>query len=318
MLDFKRIKGHLAALLTIFIWGTTFISTKLLLIDFQPIEILFIRFFLGFLFLYLIYPKPMKKTTSQQNLTFALAGLTGVTLYFYIENIALTFSSASNIGVIVTVSPFFTALLMRIFEKEKLSRRFFLGFFLSLLGVCLISFNGQQHFHFNPIGDFLAVLAAFLWSCYSVLTRKVSTFSFHVVQSTRRIFFYGLLFMLPILFFSGFDVSLKNVFIPTNFFNLLFLGFGASAVCFATWGLAIQELGTIKTSMYIYLVPVTTVLTSLFILKEQLTILSFSGILLSLLGLFISDASFSIKKTAIKKDAKEALAEEVSMKSELE
>lgn len=308
----KETKGHLAALLTIFIWGTTFISTKILLKDFQPIEILFIRFLLGFLFLYLIYPKSMGKTTVKQNLTFALAGLTGVTLYFYIENIALTYSSASNIGVIVTVSPFFTALLMRIFAKEKLSQRFFLGFFLSLLGVCFISFNGQQQFHFNPLGDFLGVLAAFLWSCYSVLTREVSAFSFHVIQSTRRIFFYGLLFMEPILFFSEFHLTLTRVLSPTNFFNLLFLGLGASAICFVTWGLAIQELGTVKTSMYIYLVPVITVLTSLLILAESLTALSFVGICLSLLGLFLSDSSFSQKKLQSKNVPKSSVAPKTS------
>ena len=42
----KDFSGHLAALLTIFIWGTTFISTKILLTDFKPIEILFFRFLL--------------------------------------------------------------------------------------------------------------------------------------------------------------------------------------------------------------------------------------------------------------------------------
>lgn len=231
----------------------------------------------------------MGKTTLKQNVTFALAGLTGVTLYFYIENIALTYSSASNIGVIVTVSPFFTALLMSFFAKEKLSQRFFMGFLLSLLGVCLISFNGQQQFQINPLGDLLAVLAAFLWSCYSVLTRKVSDFPFHVVQSTRRIFFYGLLFMLPIVVLSDFQINIFLLLQPTNFFNLLFLGLGASAICFVTWSFAIKELGTIKTSMYIYLVPVITVLISVAVLNESLTILSIVGICLSLLGLILSD-----------------------------
>ncbi|MBP2099325.1 DMT family transporter [Enterococcus rivorum] len=302
---FKETKGHLAAIITIFIWGTTFISTKVLLKDFDPIEILFIRFLLGFLFLYLIYPKSMGKTTAKQNLTFAFAGLSGVTLYFYLENIALTYSSASNIGVIVTLSPFFTAILMWIFAKEKLSQRFFLGFLLSLLGVCLISFNGQQQFQFNPLGDFLGILAAFLWSCYSVLTRKVSSFPFHVIQSTRRIFFYGLAFMIPILLFSGFNVTSAKLLLPINFFNLLFLGLGASAICFVTWGLAIRDLGTVKTSMYIYLVPVITVLTSVLILKESLTILSFIGIVLSLFGLVLSDTSFSRKTLASKSRSSE-------------
>ncbi|WP_285946081.1 DMT family transporter [Thomasclavelia cocleata] len=106
----KYLFGHIAALLTIFIWGTTFISTKILLVDFKPIEILFFRFLIGLIALLIIYPKRLKKTTKDQEITFALAGLCGVTLYFLLENIALTYSMASNIGVIISIAPFFTAI----------------------------------------------------------------------------------------------------------------------------------------------------------------------------------------------------------------
>ena len=53
----KYLFGHIAALLTIFIWGTTFISTKILLVGFKPIEILFFRFLIGLIALLIIYPK---------------------------------------------------------------------------------------------------------------------------------------------------------------------------------------------------------------------------------------------------------------------
>ena len=66
--------GHLCALLTIIIWGTTFISTKILLVDFQPVEILFFRFVMGLLALLIIYPHRLKATTKRQELTFALLG----------------------------------------------------------------------------------------------------------------------------------------------------------------------------------------------------------------------------------------------------
>ena len=111
--------GHLAALLTILIWGTTFISTKVLLIDFQPIEILFFRFVMGLLALLIVYPHRMPKTTGRQELTFAGAGLCGVCLYYLLENIALTYTMASNVGVIISVAPFFTAILSHIFLKQE-------------------------------------------------------------------------------------------------------------------------------------------------------------------------------------------------------
>ena len=70
--------GHLSALLTILIWGTTFISTKVLLVDFQPVEILFFRFVMGLLALLVVYPHRMKSTMRKQELTFVVAGLCGV------------------------------------------------------------------------------------------------------------------------------------------------------------------------------------------------------------------------------------------------
>lgn len=70
--------GHLSALLTILIWRTTFISTKVLLVDFQPVEILFFRFVMGLLALLVVYPHRMKGTMRKQELTFVVAGLCGV------------------------------------------------------------------------------------------------------------------------------------------------------------------------------------------------------------------------------------------------
>lgn len=101
--------GHLAAVFTVILWGTTFISTKVLLTGFQPVEILFFRFLLGLAALTAVCPKRIKGTTWRQELTFAAAGLCGVTLYFLAENMALTYTTASNVGVIVSAAPLFTA-----------------------------------------------------------------------------------------------------------------------------------------------------------------------------------------------------------------
>ena len=136
MEDKKYIQGHFFALATIFLWGTTFISTKILLRQFQPIEILFFRFLLGFLVLILIYPKRLKTEGWREEKYFMAAGLCGITLYYLFENIALTYTMASNVGVIISISPFFTALLARVVTGEKsLGRRFFLGFLLAMCGI---------------------------------------------------------------------------------------------------------------------------------------------------------------------------------------
>ncbi len=282
--------GHLCALLTIIIWGTTFISTKILLVDFQPVEILFFRFVMGLLALLIIYPHRLKTTTKRQELTFALAGLCGICLYYLLENIALTYTMASNVGVIISVAPFFTAIMSHLFLKEegKLRANFFIGFVVAMIGIFLISFNGSK-LELNPVGDLLALLAAFVWACYSILTKKISSYGYHTILTARRVFFYGILFMIPTLFMFDFHLELSRFTNPVYLFNIIFLGLGASALCFVSWNLAVKVLGAVKTSIYIYMVPVITVVTSTLILHEQITALSIIGTLLTLAGLFLSE-----------------------------
>lgn len=284
--------GHMAAFVTILIWGTTFISTKVLLRTFTPIEILFIRFLIGFVALLFIYPKCLKMTDRRQECFYVAAGLSGITLYYLLENIALTLTATSNVGIIITIAPFFTALLSNVFLKsEKPTSQFYLGFVIAISGVALISYNGYHTLKLNPTGDFLAVLAAVAWSCYSILTRKISEFGHNTIQTTRRVFMYGLLFMLPVVFLMNSHLKLAQLISVVNIGNLLFLGFGASALCFVTWNTAVKLLGVVKTSVYIYLVPIVTVATSVLILNEPITLLLILGVFLTLVGLGLSETT---------------------------
>ncbi len=289
--------GHLCALLTIVIWGTTFISTKVLLMDFQPVEILFFRFVMGLLALMIIYPHRLKGTTRKQELTLAAAGLCGICLYYLLENIALTFTMAANVGVIISVAPFFTAIMGHMFLKEegKLQANFFVGFIVAMTGIFLISFNGSR-MELNAVGDMLSLLAAFVWACYSILTKKISSYGYNTILTTRRVFFYGILFMIPALFLFDFNLDPVRFADPVYLFNIIFLGLGASALCFVSWNFAVKILGAVKTSIYIYMVPVITVVTSVLILHESITVMSVVGMLLTLAGLFLSESKIPCKK----------------------
>ena len=286
----KNTIGHCAALFTILVWGTTFISTKILLTAFQPVEILIFRFIMGFCALWIAAPKRLRTANAKQELTFAAAGLCGICLYYLLENIALTYTLASNVGVIVSVTPFLTAILAHLFiqSEERLKGQFFLGFLVAMAGIILISFNGAK-LKLNPMGDLLAILAALVWAFYSILTRKITSFGYPVISATRRTFFYGILFMLPTLFFFDFHADFSRFASMKYLFNILYLGLGASALCFVTWNFAVKELGAVKTSVYIYMVPVITVVTSVLILHEKLTRLAGIGTILTIVGLFLSE-----------------------------
>ncbi len=295
----KVTTGHLLAFFTVLIWGTTFISTKVLLREFSPIEILFFRFTIAFLTLLIVYPHKLKITDRKHEWYFLASGLCGVTLYFLLENIALTYTLASNVGVIISVAPFFTAIFAHLFlDGEKLRLQFFLGFAAAIIGIFLISFNGSMVLRLNPLGDILTIFAAVVWAVYSVLIKKIGHFHYNTIQTTRRVFFYGLITIIPALFIFNFSLSLNSftrfTHLP-NLLNFLYLGLGASALCFVTWNFAVKVLGAVKTSAYIYLGPVVTIITSAVVLHERITWITLAGTALTLLGLFISENKLSLK-----------------------
>ena len=137
-------------------------------------------------------------------------------------------------------------------------------------------------------GDFLALLAAAIWGIYAIVSRKISTFGYPETLTTRRSFLYGLVFIvIPLIFWNGFGTQ-RDVLTIENIGNLIFLGVAASALCFVLWNIAVRELGAVKTSVFIYLVPVITVLASVVFLNEELTLMTALGTVFTLLGLFIS------------------------------
>lgn len=286
----RRTLGHLAALFTIVNWGTTFIATKVLLRSFTPVEILVFRFMLGIVVLFAACPRLLRVRDRRQELVFAAAGLTGVCLYYLMENVALTYTTAANVGVIVTAAPLFTALIVwKTGGGEGApSGKFFLGFVTAMAGICLISFPSISSVSLDWRGDLLALGAAAVWGVYSRLVKVIASYGYPILQTTRRTFLYGMIFMLPAALLMDFHWDLARFAQPVNALTMLYLGIGACALCFVTWGVAVDCLGAVKTSIYIYLSPVITLVCSAAVLNERMTPASLVGAVLTLGGLVLS------------------------------
>lgn len=297
--------GYILAASSIFLWGITFVCTKALLNDFSAFEILFIRFIAAYTGLWVIRPKRLVLKNKKENWLFFLAGLTGITIYQQAENIAINFTTASNVSIIVSICPIFTAIIAQIFLKEKhLNFRFVLGFLIALSGIALVSFNGHTEFHLSPKGDLLALLSAVSWGFYSLFVSKVNSLGYDDILCTRRFFFFAILSMLPFLAVGVFGKNPDSSFYvntakainaarfskPMNWVNLLFLGWGASAFCFAAWGYACNKLGTVKTTVGLYLIPVVTIIFAFAFLGEKITLMGLAGTALTIGGLFISSS----------------------------
>ena len=293
----KQVAGHVLACGTQIMWGATFVSSKVLLQYFLPSEVLFVRVVLAFLALLIVYPHYMKLENPRQELVFAGAGLFGIVLYFMLENTALTLTYASNVGIIVACAPFFVALMVGIFFKnEKSGIFFFIGFVIAMAGVIMISMSGQKSFNLNPLGDGLAFVAMISWGAYSALVKKIGEWDYPTIAVTRRIYFYGIVFLIPVLIYQKASWNISLIHDPQVVGNFLFLGLGASATGFLLWNLATKWIGAVKTSVYIYVSPVVTVVLSVFLLHEKMTAASVVGSALIFVGLIVSQ-----KKTAQRK-----------------
>ena len=305
----RPVFGYILAAITIFFWGITFICTKALLNDFSALEILFFRFLAAYIGLWIIRPK-RQKIEPRDNIFFILAGLSGVVLYQFTENMAINFTNASNVSVIVSICPLFTALIAQYFLKENnLNLWFLLGFLISITGVALVCFNGKMELELKPVGDLLALFAAVCWGFYSLFVSLINRKKYDPICATRRVFFYAVLFMLPLMACgflvtkSGaqggmaesmavtFDKAINAARFskPLNWFNLLFLGFVASGFCFSAWNKTCEILGTVKVTCGLYLIPVVTIIFAFFTLGEQITLLGGIGAVITIVGLFISE-----------------------------
>ena len=285
----KKLFLNLLALITVVIWAATFISSKILLNTFTPLEVMFYRFVIAYFLLLIIHPKFHKIDSLKEEIMFLLSGITGGSLYFLTENSAVKISQVSNVGLIVATAPIITALFAHFFTKgEKLNKNLFIGFLIAISGVILVMFNGNFMLKLNPVGDILALCAAVSWSVYSIITKKLGS-KYNPLYLTRKIFFYALLTMIPFLFTSEFNFDISKLLTFEIMSNLLFLGIVASSICYVMWNFTVNKLGVVKTNNYIYLIPAITLLLSVTILHEKITLYSGIGALLIFLGVYVSE-----------------------------
>lgn len=283
---------HILAIVTMVIWGTTFISSKVLLNHgLTPSAIFFYRFVLAYASLLFFSHKRWWAQSVKDEVLLLLAGVTGGSLYFWFENTALTFTQASNVSLILSVAPILTTLVHKLLDRhEPLGRHMVSGSLIAFVGVSLVVYNDGVVLKLNPLGDFLSILAALMWAFYGNIMKRL-TRRYDTLFITRKVFFYGLLTILPAFLFEPFVVSWSVLLEPIVGLNLLFLGLVASMLCFLAWNLATHKLGVLRVTNYIYLGPVVTLVASALLIQERITLVALAGCLLILGGVFMAERS---------------------------
>ncbi|MBQ3743838.1 MAG: DMT family transporter [Bacteroidales bacterium] len=288
----NRLRYHLLTLAVVAVWGVTFVSTKVLIgAGMHPVAIFFVRFMLAYggIWLYIALSRQPAKLWYgwQEELVFILLGVSGGSLYFLTENLALAYTQATNVAFLVCSAPLFTAIFTLIYrrfgkgrfvdglEPVRLGWPLVGGTVLALAGMAMVVFDGAR-LQLSAQGDLLAIAAALCWAVYSLFMSQM-TRNHGTVTATRKVFFYGLLTILP--FLGGYKDSFAPAILGQTavWFNLLFLGLVASLLCFILWNLAMDKLGNVTTTNYVYLNPVFTLLSAMALLGERMTLIAGIG-----------------------------------------
>ena len=287
-------KYHLVAFLVVAIWGATFVSTKLLLLNgLSPAHIFTLRFIIAYIMLlgasfFLPRHRWMSQNLKDELIMFGL-GVTGGSLYFLTENAAMNYTTTTNTSLIVCLCPLFASLLISIcYKSERLHGLQIVGTLLAAIGVTIVVLNGRFVLHLSPLGDALAFSACLCWALYSLLLIPASK-RYDTLFITRKVFAYGLLSMLPYYAVYPDLPPMEALLRWDSILQLLFLGCIASTICFLLWNWVIRRLGAIVTTNYVYFNPVVTILCAWVVLNEHITVWFLLGTVLILAGMYLAD-----------------------------
>ncbi|MEG6586242.1 DMT family transporter [Dendrosporobacter sp. 1207_IL3150] len=280
--------------LAAFFWSGAFITGKLAVREFPPFALTFFRFFFALPLIFVIlYKHQPDKWLPHKNEwpPLIMLGLIGTFLYHALFFTSLQYTTAINSSLIGSTNPMITAVLAAMFIKEKISLVRMAGIMLSLLGVILTVTNGQWSvltaLSLN-YGDILMLLAVGSWACYSLLSRKVmQKYKLSPILLTAYTFLTCTVISIPFVLWEN-----PATYLPTVTFggwlSILYMTIFASVIGYLVHLIAIEKIGAAKSAIFINLVPVFTIIQSVYILGEPFSLLKLLSAAIIISGVYLT------------------------------
>ena len=287
---------HVIAILVIIAWGASFPCTRLLLdAGISPTEIFVYRSAIAYLGLLVFSRFKVSLWGWKDEALAVLCGLTGGAMYFVLQNIALKLTLLSDVVIVIAVNPLLTTILAAIFLKdEHFSLKVLLGSMVAFAGVAVVTFRDGFVWGNGLLGNILAFLAALSWACYCIILKRVQG-RHSTLSITRKVMIYGTLCALPVMLFE--PVTPISTLLRTDvLLNMLFLALICSMAAFFIWNLVIKKIGAIRSSNYLYLDPIVSIIMGVIVLNERVGLVAVVGCALVLLGVILVEKA-STKKS---------------------
>ena len=296
----KTVTGHLLAFTVEAIWSVTYVATDMLLsAGFTAMHILILRFTLALAVLYLIKPKLCFAKSLKEELVFVVLSFFGMSLYYLFENFAIGKTDGTNVSILISFAPILTTVgAALVLKREKITRMTLIGFVIAIMGVIMVVFNGTVKLDFDIAGYGLAIAAATCWAVYSMLLEDVLKKHEGIIV-TRRMLIYTLIWLIPVTLATNGVPNFTLLTRPSLAACLALLGIFGGSLCYLWWNMAIQRIGVVVTTNYIYLSPFITMIFAYFVTNTTITPMGAIGAVLVIGGVILSDLSHRPAKSAV-------------------
>jgi drug/metabolite transporter (DMT)-like permease len=285
--------GILSLIFAMFIWASSFIALKAAMEDLGPFTVIFLRMIIASLCFVYFIKSFLKYDFSKKDIKYILLlALFEPCLYFIFESKALQFTSASQAGMITSLMPIITAMAAGYFLKEIITKQLIFGSLIAMSGAICLSLQGASSVSSpNPLlGNFLELLAMFCGAGYTITARYLSD-KYSALFITAIQAFIGAIFFMPLFIYEYFTIPLNIT--MNSFLWVIYLGVVVTLAGYGLYNYALTKIQASKAAIFVYLIPVFTLILAYFVLNEKLSISEFVACLVILLGVFISEVSIS-------------------------
>ena len=280
---------YIFALLAMVFWGMSFIWTSIVFDYYPPITTIFLRLVISstFLFIILAVSGFLQRIRREHFLLFLLSAIFNPFFYFLGENYGLKYSTPSISAVVIATIPVFTPFAAWFMIREKVSRLNIAGIMISFTGILVMLIRPDFSFATDPLGVILLLLAVVSAVIYSILLKRL-TKHYTPVNIIAWQNLLGVIFFLPLFLLLDFGEFMAVVPDSRLLIALFSLAIIASSMAYVLFATTIKHIGVSRANVYSNLIPVTTVIASYFILDEIFTGRKVLGIVIVILGVFIT------------------------------
>ncbi len=285
--------GILSLIFAMFIWASSFIALKAAMEDLGPFTVIFFRMvFASLCFVYFIKDF-IKYDFSKKDIKFILLlALFEPCLYFVFESKALQLTSASQAGMITSLMPIITAMAAGYFLKEIISKQLIIGSLIAMSAAIWLSLQGSTSISSpNPLlGNFFELLAMACGAGYTITARYLSS-KYSALFITAIQVFIGAIFFTPLFIYEYNTIPMN--FTLNSFLWTIYLGVVVTLAGYGLYNYALTKIPASKAAVFIYLIPVFTLILAYFVLNEKLSFFEFVACFVIMFGVFVSEVSSS-------------------------